>query len=493
MNPFPPLRVRDANKAPIRSSGDFVLYWMIAYRRPLWNYSLDRAADWALALGRPLVILEPLRCDYPWASDRLHRFILDGMSDQAAHFKKTNVFYYPYVEPKKGAGKGLLSALSKRACVIITDDFPCFFLPRMVGAAASRLEVRLEQVDSNGLLPLLAADQTFETAYAFRRFLQKTLSSHLFERPREDPLKGVKLNKLHCSLKELQDRWPPASQTLLGATAKTFGRFPIDHGVKVAPSKGGFREAKRLLLNFVDDPLSRYHLDRNEPEKEGTSNLSPYLHFGHVSVHQIFDRVMAHENWFFDRISAKATGSRSGWWGMSEAAEAFLDQLITWRELGFNMCSKRHNYDQYESLPPWAVHTLRDHRRDGRHYLYDLEAFEAAATHDPLWNSAQMQLVREGRIHNTLRMLWGKKILEWSKSPQKALRIMIELNNKYGLDGRDPNSYSGIFWVLGRYDRPWGPERPVFGKIRYMSSENTARKVDLKNYVKRYAPRAGHG
>jgi deoxyribodipyrimidine photo-lyase len=488
MNPFPQLRVRDANEAPIRGNGDFVLYWMIAYRRPFWNYSLDRAVDWALALGKPLVILEPLRCDYPWASDRLHRFILDGMLDQAVHFRKRNVFYYPYVEQQKGAGKGLLSALSKRASVIVTDDFPCFFLPRMVAAAASRLEVRMEQVDSNGLLPMLAADQVFGTAYAFRRFLQKALPSHLFERPREDPLKRVKLTRLHISLKQMQDRWPPASQTSLRDAAKTLGRLPIDHGVNIAPFRGGFREAQHALQNFEDDRLSRYHLDRNEPEKEGTSNLSPYLHFGHVSVHQIFDRVMANENWFFDRISTKATGSRSGWWGMSEAAEAFLDQLITWRELGFNMCSKLHNYDQYESLPPWAIHTLRVHRRDGRPYLYDLKAFEAAATHDPLWNSAQMQLVREGRIHNYLRMLWGKKILQWSKSPQKALDIMIELNNRYGLDGRDPNSYSGIFWVLGRYDRPWGPERPIFGKIRYMSSENTARKVRVKNYVERYAP-----
>jgi deoxyribodipyrimidine photo-lyase len=489
MTPFPPLRVRDANEAPITANGDFVLYWMIAYRRPFWNYSLERAVDWALELGKPLVILEPLRCDYPWASDRLHRFILDGMWDQATHFSKKNVLYYPYAEHVKGAGKGLLSALSRRACIIVTDDFPCFFLPRMVASAASRLRVRVEQVDSNGLLPMATTNQVFASAYAFRRFLQKTLSFHLFERPKEDPLKGARLRRLHTSvLNEIQRRWPPASSRLLRTTAKTCGRFPIDHGVKVVPFKGGFQEAQDLLQDFVDNRLARYHVDRNEPEKEGTSNLSPYLHFGHVSVHQIFDRIMAHENWFFDRISTKATGSRSGWWGMSEAAEAFLDELITWRELGFNMCSKRYDYDQYDSLPAWAIHTLEGHQGDDRAYLYDLGTFEAAATHDPLWNSAQMQLVREGRIHNYLRMLWGKKILEWSKSPQEALRIMIELNNKYGLDGRNPNSFTGIFWVLGRYDRPWGPERRIFGKIRYMSSENTARKVRVKNYIKRYAP-----
>lgn len=197
---------------------------------------------------------------------------------------------------------------------------------------------------------------------------------------------------------------------------------------------------------------------------------------------------MRTEDWFFDRIAEKATGSRSGWWGMSEAPEAFLDELITWRELGFNMCWQRNDYDRYASLPDWALKTLKVHEMDERDYVYSLEAFETAGTHDPLWNAAQTQLVREGRIHNYLRMLWGKKILEWSPTPGKALSVMIELNNKYALDGRDPNSYSGIFWVLGRYDRPWGPERPVYGKIRYMSSKNTARKVRVGEYIKQYAP-----
>ena len=171
---------------------------------------------------------------------------------------------------------------------------------------------------------------------------------------------------------------------------------------------------------------------------------------------------------------------------LSQATEAFLDQVVTWRELGFNFCQTRNDYDQFESLPAWALKTLRLHARDERSYVYTLEKFERAKTHDPLWNAAQTQLVREGRIHNYLRMLWGKKILEWTRSPAKALEIMVELNNKYALDGRDPNSYSGIFWCLGRYDRPWGPERPVFGTVRYMSSENTARKFNVREYVREY-------
>jgi deoxyribodipyrimidine photo-lyase len=152
------------------------------------------------------------------------------------------------------------------------------------------------------------------------------------------------------------------------------------------------------------------------------------------------------------------------------------------------MCWQRDDYDQYDSLPDWAQKTLKEHAGDSRPFVYSLEEFATAATHDPLWNAAQVQLARQGRIHNYLRMLWGKKILHWSESPRAALQIMIELNNKYALDGRNPNSYSGIFWVLGRYDRAWGPEREIFGKVRYMTSENTARKVRVKPYIEKFQP-----
>lgn len=172
---------------------------------------------------------------------------------------------------------------------------------------------------------------------------------------------------------------------------------------------------------------------------------------------------------------------------MSPAAESFLDEFITWREIGYNMCSKNTNYHRYDSLPSWAKETLKKHSKDKRQYTYSLEEFESCKTHDQLWNAAQNQLNQEGRIHNYLRMLWGKKILEWSETPQHALKIMIELNNKLALDGRNPNSYSGIFWVLGRYDRPWGPERPIFGSIRYMSSVNTQKKLNLKKYLQKYS------
>jgi deoxyribodipyrimidine photo-lyase len=204
----------------------------------------------------------------------------------------------------------------------------------------------------------------------------------------------------------------------------------------------------------------------------------------------VFAAIAEHEGWAPDRLAPRATGSRSGWWGMSAAAESFLDECVTWRELGFNFTAARRDYDRYESLPDWARAALARHANDLRPHVYTPAELETAATHDPLWNAAQRQLLLTGRIHNYLRMLWGKKILEWSPTPAAALSTMIDLNNKFALDGRDPNSYTGIFWVLGRYDRPWGPERPIFGTVRYMSSENTARKFSVKGYLARYGPGA---
>ena len=483
----PSLRVSQANRRPVNARGDYVLYWMTAFRRSAWNFSLDRALDWAEELKKPLLIFEALRCDYPWAGDRLHRFILDGMADNVRSFKDTAALYYPYVEPEKGAARGLLEALSAQASLIVTDDYPCFFLPRMISAAARKVDVRMETVDGNGLLPMDAATRAFPTAYAFRRFLQKELPRFLLDQPGTAPFKGRKLKTKTPLPKSIVKRWPPASSAFLRGDSQALTGLPIDHRVKPAPQRGGSREADRTLSEFIEDRILRYPLDRNQPELEGTSGLSPYLHFGHVSVHQIFRRIMEKEDWFIDRLSPKASGAKAGWWGMSEGAEGFLDELITWRELGFNMCRHRRDYDRYASLPDWARATLQTHEMDRRPYLYGLKDFESARTHDPLWNAAQTQLVSEGRIHNYLRMLWGKKILHWTPTPEKALEIMTHLNNKYALDGRDPNSYSGIFWVLGRYDRAWGPERPVFGKIRYMSSRNTARKVRVKNYVRIYS------
>jgi deoxyribodipyrimidine photo-lyase len=488
MKTVPPIRIRKANDAAVNPKGDFVLYWVIAFRRTRWNFSLQRAVEWAVELKKPLVVFEALRIDYPWASDRLHQFILDGMADNALRLKPSPVLYYPYVEPDHDEDKGLLAALAKKACVLITDDYPAFFIPRMLTAASKKLSVLVEAIDSNGILPLRAADKVYPTAYAFRRFLQKALPAYVTDAPKDSPLKGVRLPRLGALSRDIVTEWPPASSALLQGDPRTLSAIPIDHEVATTETKGGPREAERVMKGFVQNRLSLYPENRNHPDEEGASGLSPYLHFGHISVYEVFHHIAEQEGWSPEDLSQKATGGRSGWWGMGEAAEAFLDELITWRELGYNMTWQSDGYDRYESLPDWALKTLADHERDKRPHLYTLDQFRNAQTHDELWNAAQTQLLREGRIHNYLRMLWGKKILEWAANPRDALEVMIELNNKYALDGRDPNSYSGIMWVLGRYDRPWGPERRIFGKVRYMSSKNTARKLRLSEYLEKYRP-----
>ena len=487
MTSVPGIRVRRCNALPARQDGEFILYWMVASRRVTWNFAFDRAAEWAEKLRKPLIVLEALRCDYRWASDRLHSFLIDGMADNACRLEGTGVLYYPFLEFEPNAGRGLLGAMAAHACVVITDDYPCFFLPHMVAAAAGQVPIRMEAVDSNGLLPMHLADRAFSTAHSFRRFVQKNLPLHLCDFPKANALADLDFPPATALPREVAYRWPAMSADQLNRQCSFLGRLPMNHMVRPVAARGGNTSARALLRGFVRNKLDGYLDERNEPERNATSGLSSYLHFGQISAHQVFSEIMQREGWTPSHLAVRATGSRTGWWGAGEFVEAFLDQLITWRELGFNFCSQRTDYDRFTSLPEWALKTLRSHARDERSHVYTLDEFERAETHDPLWNAAQTQLLREGRIHNYLRMLWGKKILEWTRTPEEGLEIMVELNNKYALDGRDPNSYSGIFWCLGRYDRPWGPERPIFGTVRYMSSENTARKFRLKDYVRRYA------
>ena len=484
--PVPASRIRRCNDAPPATSADFVLYWMTSARRTDWNFALERAVEHCLKLNLPLLVLEPLRAGYRWACDRFHRFVIEGMIDNARACDRFGVTCYHYVEPHDGAGRGLLETLARRAALVVTDDWPAFFLPQMIATAAARLPVRLEAVDTNGLLPMHAADRTFATAYLFRRFLQRTLPAHLSELPQAEPLARLASRAGAGGRARIpqavSERWPGGDPT---ESVRRLGELPVDHGVAPVSQRGGARTAAARLSDFVAT-LTDYAAARNHPDRDATSALSPYLHFGHISSHRIFAQIALWEGWNPDQLSDNAKGQRSGWWGMSESAEGFLDQLVTWRELGFNRCLHVDDYESYGALPEWARTTLAKHADDPREWLYTMEEFDRAATHDPLWNAAQRQLRREGRMHNYLRMLWGKKIVEWSKSPQVAREIMFALNDRYALDGRDPNSATGILWILGLHDRPWGPERPVLGKVRYMSSANTARKVRLRGYLKMY-------
>jgi deoxyribodipyrimidine photo-lyase len=454
---IPAERIRVPAPNPVAAGGEYVLYWMTAYRRTSWNFALDRAVQWARELQRPLLLLEAVRSGHRWASDRHHRFLLDGMRDNRDRLSAQTVAYYPYVEPARGAGRGLLPALAAKACLVVTDDFPAFFLPRMLEAAARRVECRVEAVDSNGIVPMWTTDRLYPSAFHFRRFLQKELPTCIAHMPSAHPFEGAALPELEGLPSDVVARWP---QSDLREPNAILSAIPIDHDVTETGVTGGESAGRRVLVEFIDRRLARYGNRRNHPDSGATSHLSPYLHFGHVSTHEVVCRVLEAADWNPTRDLGKPTGARSRWWGVSESAEQFLDQVVTWRELGFNRCAHQEAFDRFESLPEWAQRTLNEHAADPRPYRYALRHFEEATTHDPLWNAAQTQLVRDGTIHNYLRMLWGKKILEWSGSPREALDIMIELNNKYALDGRDPNSYNGIMWVLGRFDRPW-PERPI--------------------------------
>jgi deoxyribodipyrimidine photo-lyase len=483
----PAERIEELNAKDADPRGAFILYWMTASHRTGWNFGLQRALELAGEVKKPLVVLDTLASGNRWDSDRLHAFALQGMADCAERLEGAGVRYLAFVEKKADSASDCAAALSKIACAVVMDEFPSREHERLEADLGARSPVVLEKVDGNGILPMQAAPRVYHSAYDFRRFLQANLRPHLSAFPRPDPLRGAALPPRARLPKRITRRWPFLSRSELADTESLLARLPIDHGVPPVNLRGGMKTAESVLRRFVRSRLSGYADLRDHPDEQATSGLSLYLHHGHISAHRVFSAVMKAEGWTEKALSADARGKRSGWWGVGESAEAFLDQLVTWRELGYNMAWRIPGYDAYASLPHWARETLTAHAADPRPKIYDLDAFASSRTHDPVWNAAQNQLVREGLMHNYLRMLWGKKILEWTTSPEEALDVMIELNNRYALDGRNPNSYSGIFWVLGRYDRAWGPERPIFGKIRYMTSESTVRKLRIRGYLERYA------
>jgi deoxyribodipyrimidine photo-lyase len=481
---FPASRLHLASDRPPRADGDYVVYWMTAARRTQWNFAFQRAADWAAELKRPLVVVEVLACAGRWDCDRFHHFALDGMADNARQLAARAALYYPYIEPKAGDARKLFRAVADRACLIVTDDYP-IALPA-VRTVDKIARTRIEAIDGNGLLPLRAADKAFSTARSFRRFLQATLREFMFDAPQINPLVRRRIPRLESLPAEIVCRWPPAESNRLSGNFD-LASLPIDHRVGPVPVRGGAHAARTAWQQFLHGKLTGYADDRNQPEADACSRLSPYLHFGHISVHEVLRDLLEAEKWDPHRLPDRPNGKSEGWWGMSRAAEAFLDQIVTWRELSFNACLRLRDYDTYDSLPEWAQATLAKHAGDARPDVYTLDQFAAAATHDVLWNAAQRQLLVEGRIHNYLRMIWGKKVLQCSATPHEAWDALIELNNRYALDGQDPNSYTGIAWIFGRYDRPWAPERPIFGRVRYMSCENTARKLRVKGYVQTYS------
>jgi deoxyribodipyrimidine photo-lyase len=473
-------RLRRLNDAGIHSGGDYVLYWMQIFRRLERNHALDYALECSRALERPLVVYEGLRLDYPWASPRFHRFILEGMGSNAARAAELGLNYWPFVETRKGQGRGLLRRLTERACLVVTDDYPCFIIPGQSEALARKVSVPVFAVDSNSVVPLALLGAPVSAAAHLRPRIHKAFADAWPYRAAPSPrIPRVARARVDAPFA----LWPTKD------VAGFVRALPLDAGVPpVASTPGGTPPARSRLRQFLKRRLRGYAEHRSQPrslEEGHASGLSPYLHFGHISIEEVVEAVLGTTgSWTPDELRVHNRGRREGFFCDDPDVNSFLDEALTWRDLGLHWHrARRADTQRLEAaLPPWALDTLGAHAGDERPWLYTAEQLEAGKTHDPLWNAAQRELVATGTIHNYLRMLWGKKVLEWSPSPAEAYRTLEHLNNKYALDGRDPNSYTGILWCFGLFDRPWAPERQVFGRVRYMSSENTARKFDLKPY-----------
>ena len=478
-------RLFKRNEKDLNPNGEYVLYWMQINRRFHYNYALEYAVGWANKLEKPLLILEAFSCDYPWATDRTHTFVMQGMMEHLHSIDRRSVNYLPFIEKEAGQYHQLLMKLAARASLIVTDEYPVFIMKERNRTLPGKMDIPYYSVDSNGLIPLGLTDKDPYSAYLFRKTVQKNFVEAYTNPPKEHPLNELK-NRSGILFDETFFNGLPDGEDALSNMEKTITDLPVDHTVKPIEWHGGRRAALNKMNHFLENGLMEYGEKRNDPDEKKTSELSAWLHFGKISEYEVVKEVLRFqpEGWDLDRITYNQ-GSRNGFYNGDINLDGFLDELITWREVGFHFAHHRDDYDQYESLPDWAIETLNEHRKDQREWNYSYEELAASKTHDELWNAAQTQLREEGIIHNYLRMLWGKKVIEWTPDPETALQFLIELNNTYAIDGRDPNSYSGIFWCFGRFDRAW-QERTVFGKIRYMTSDSTRKKVKVKQYLSRF-------
>jgi deoxyribodipyrimidine photo-lyase len=474
-------RLRRLNPHQTNTGGDYVLYWTQISRRLAHSHALDYALRCADELGKPLVVYEGLRLDYPWASARHHRFALEGMRDSAREAARLGINYWPFVETPDRPARGLVRRLAERAALVVTDDFPCFVVPGQSEALARRTDVPVWAVDANGVVPLSLLQPAVYAAAHLRPRIHKAFAEAWAHRAAAEPVAS------RAARVPVDPPFEPWRADDLDAFVAS---LPIDQAVApVAGATGGAAAARERLQSFLATRLRGYAESRSKPsapEDGHASGLSPYLHFGHLSIEEVAAKVLATTGeWTPDELRVHHRGKREGFFTDDPDVNGFLDEALTWRDVGFQWhWTRRADTESLDrALPPWALATLRAHASDPRAFCYSLEEWEAGATHDPLWNAAQRELRATGTIHNYLRMLWGKKVIEWSRTPDEAYRTLVHLNNKYALDGRDPNSYTGILWCFGLFDRPWAPERKVLGTLRYMSSGNTAKKFRVQPYL----------
>ncbi len=451
-------RVRTLKRAAPPERARYVLYWAQANRRVEWNQALLTAARLANELDLPLLYFEQLSFADRWANDRLHTFVLEGVPETARRLARWGAGYVFYLRRGPSDPDDVLFRLAEQAAALVTDDYPAGEVPARSAAAAARLAVPCLAVDASCTVPMSLIPERQYAAFAIRPKLQRLLPRFL------KPLPALELRRpWRLEPSPFHTEVTPEKIPQLVASCR------IDHSVP--PSRlfrGGSAEADKRLAFFLARNLARYARHRNDPAARATSNLSPYLHFGQISALEV---ALAVKTW--------AEQHRL-------IADEFLEQLIVRRELAFNFCRHAAHPDRLEELPEWARRTLREHAADPRPVLYRPEQFLRAETCDELWNAAQKELLLTGKIHGYYRMYWGKKIIEWSADYEEALRTMIELHNRFALDGRDPNTYANILWCFGLHDRPWR-EGPVLGTLRRLSREGIERKTDVPAYLRRVA------
>ncbi len=443
-------RVRALNAAPANERAGFVLLWLHGQRRIANNLAFAHAQRRANEMGKPLVVYEALRRDYPYASERLHRFVLEGVADTARDCAEQGVAYGFFLQTK-ASPRGVLHRLASRAALVVADSLPHFIHPAQLEALAARAPCRVEAIDAAGVAPLAM----FPTLEIGARTLRPKLMRRLPGLLRPIPLVPAQV-RAPRRFDWGFDPWTGSPDDGVRA-AGVSRKVPA-----VASIRGGRAEGLLRLRRFLGN-MRGYAGSRNEVAADAPSGLSPYLHFGHLGAAEI---ALAAQDADAPRVDR----------------DAFLEQLLVRRELAYNAAARGAR------VPAWAERTLREHEEDRRPALPTDEELESARSPDPLWNAMQTQLLREGRIHGWLRMLWGKTLLLWSANAAEAHRRMQRLNDTYALDGRDAISSTNFLWCLGLHDRPF-PERPIFGKVRSMSLRAAAEKQELSGYLRTFAPK----
>jgi deoxyribodipyrimidine photo-lyase len=426
--------------------GRCVVYWVQRAQRALDNPALEVAVQAANALGKPCVVFFAPVPFYPHANLRHYQFLSQGITAIADGLKKRGIGFVLRRFPDHHL---LKFCAEVRPALVVGDENPMRELEHWRAKVTELLQVPFWTVDADVIVPSKLLMKEQYGAYTARPVIRRLLPEFL--QPVENTRAKVEWQ-------------PPRGLKSLPTGVDITEGWKLDRSVAtVNDTVGGTDQALKRLKSFIEKGLANYPVDRNKPELDGTSRLSAYLHFGHIGPHTVALAVQ------------KADAPKA-------AKEAYLEQLIVRRELAINFVRFNPDYDNFESGAAWAHKSLAEHAGDARK-IYSERQLEEAQTDDPLWNASQIQMVKTGFMHNYMRMYWAKKILEWSKTPARAFQTAVYLNDKYELDGRDPNGYAGIAWaIVGKHDRPWF-ERPIFGKIRYMSFNSTSKKFDSKRYI----------